>query len=523
MNQSVLKRLQPAYQALYASSKKGRLPNELVNALQNQINFHRQRIYRGRGGMGPDRLTEKLREQGNNGGWMWQRIQNQYPEFFQDKGVANEFLGEWVSVEIECILPNPGVEVALVTFLKKNNLGRYITMKHDGSLRTFTDCICPPPRNPEVERRVCTCPAREALTREIVVSFRYGHWDFLTLICGKLNSMGVKVNVSCGLHVHFDCRHIDSRKVSLIGRRVARCIPALKTLLPKSRLNNPYCQTDINRHRQTRRENREARYAFVNLMAYGRHKTLEIRGHSGTTDAKKIINWIRMLRKIMDTRNTKIITDPLVMAEKFKFEDDLTAYVKERFEKFSKAPARHPLAPDDVTEDNLGASKEFPSNFDDMRSGLGIRERSQEAVSSTYTYRVGRPTRLQNIVWDSIPASPAPVLATPEPVRAEDAAVNDIVNAARRYLNVGPASWREPVIYESDTHAPTPEPAPSPAGAVTEVASRTIAVDLESSSGEMTQEVIRRIQDRLGMSEVTEASSTPEYHDDFDYEPDWDT
>ena len=41
------------------------------------------------------------------------------------------------------------------------------------------------------------------------------------------------------------------------------------------------------------------RYRKVNAESYIRHKTVEFRQHSGTTEFKKISNWINFLRKLI--------------------------------------------------------------------------------------------------------------------------------------------------------------------------------------------------------------------------------
>ena len=51
------------------------------------------------------------------------------------------------------------------------------------------------------------------------------------------------------------------------------------------------------------------RYFKVNPISYDRHKTIEFRQHSGTTDYEKISNWILFLAKLVEFSYKKEITE----------------------------------------------------------------------------------------------------------------------------------------------------------------------------------------------------------------------
>jgi hypothetical protein len=253
-------------------------------------------------------------------------------------------------------MPNKQAETQFVSFIRGEKLSKFITIKNDGSIHVGSEddeidhdhggC-----NNPDGDDDYCNCcngdcecePNTPEFGREIVVTFKYNEWNTLNLICSKLNELGCRVNKTCGLHVHFDCRHLKYNQVITLAKRVALVVPALKQMLPSSRQNNQFCEQNINLGRGG------GRYAFVNVKSYHKHSTLEIRGHSGTTDAIKIIQWIKLLRIIMQKRNTTMIETVKNLVQKMPFEADTAKYMVERAKKFSKVKD---TSLDDVEQDN---------------------------------------------------------------------------------------------------------------------------------------------------------------------------
>lgn len=78
--------------------------------------------------------------------------------------------------------------------------------------------------------------------------------------------------------------------------------------MPVSRRNNRYCiglkhvSDERIKSARTIDELKDMigdRYHKVNLVAYSRHKTVEFRQHSGTTNFTKMRNWILFLHKLV--------------------------------------------------------------------------------------------------------------------------------------------------------------------------------------------------------------------------------
>jgi hypothetical protein len=349
MDPQILDRVPVEVKVLWELSKKHKLSSSFTAIVRDHIRRHRCDIrYEN-----ADPLFQKATNFPEEGSWARAKIRELAHALYEDKKPDSIDLGKWVSVEIECIMPQRSAETALASFLRKNGYQKYVTIKDDGSIHPDRP-DCEGHLDEDGNRLNCDCPM-DLFGKEIVVTFKYGEWDMLTAICKKIGELGCTVNKTCGLHVHFDCRHLSPRQAGTLGKRVALTIPALKQLLPKSRQDNGYCKTNINKMYCRGRDDRYYRYAFVNMMAYPKHRTIEIRGHSGTTDANKIINWIRLIHVIMAKRNTKPIQTASELITVFKLENDMAAYVAERVEKFAKTKVKTEKPKDDVTEDNVSA------------------------------------------------------------------------------------------------------------------------------------------------------------------------
>jgi hypothetical protein len=215
-----------------------------------------------------------------------------------DHTPSNTALGQWVGVEIECFIPHQDGNVEcnddcnhddygngdccasgnwsendayawLKAELTRAGVSR-CTIKYDGSLNDD-----------------------EGHGVEVTILFNslYG-FEPLQKLCSALTKAGCYVNKSCGLHVHLDARHLKPKQVRAIGNSIGNALPVIKWLVPKSRHDNTYCKLGVSAIR-----GRE-RYYAVNLTAFNKYKTIEIRLHSGTICASKIESWVTLLKII---------------------------------------------------------------------------------------------------------------------------------------------------------------------------------------------------------------------------------
>jgi hypothetical protein len=257
---------------------------------------------------------------------MIEDTQEEKPVFNIDKGVPDDLLGRWRSIEFELVFNSQKDLDDFVEFVEANSYDKFITIKEDGS----------------IEQRLA-----ENVAREIVVSYCAGKkeqtdnkyprtkivWDVCKFLKGR-----AYVNNSCGTHVHFDMRGFKREDVERFGARLACAVPALKKILPKSRRENDNCHDVINSIDGVGDDYdfgySDDRYCFVNMQAYRDHKTIEVRGHAGTINAKKILNWIKICEKIMSNRKPKeknYFHSPAELCEYYKFDKELGGYIMGRY------------------------------------------------------------------------------------------------------------------------------------------------------------------------------------------------
>lgn len=132
--------------------------------------------------------------------------------------------------------------------------------------------------------------------------------DSLKALCNALNSIGAKVNRSCGLHVHIGAANMTDEHFCRLVRNYQNIELAIDSFMPQSRKgnNNEYCMSlrGINIGDVTTKSGMIARlgtrYRKVNAEAYMRHKTIEFRQHSGTTEYEKIAHWVMFLAKLVE-------------------------------------------------------------------------------------------------------------------------------------------------------------------------------------------------------------------------------
>jgi hypothetical protein len=313
-----------------------------------------QSIRKGVTAKGRDPLIWKLEQFGNKGEWAKMKLKELEKIIFdENKRPPDDFKGLYRSIEFEALFTSEQAVSAFTRAVRSKGLSKAVTVKKDDSLRTDED-------------------DKNSLRKEIVITYKAGDEDVVRYVCAAMDSPELRasaggprayVNNTCGTHVHFDMRVVPGattpqeieKQVKQYGARLARCVPALKMILPKSRRQNQFCLNAIND--MGRPEQKDAgghhidkeRYAFINLKSYRRHETIEVRGHSGTLNADKILNWIALCDKIMTTRirfksESHEIRNPLDLIKVYKLDKTLTAYIEDRFVKFNTAREREMFA-----------------------------------------------------------------------------------------------------------------------------------------------------------------------------------
>lgn len=216
-----------------------------------------------------------------------------------------------VGVELEVFLP----------FIERQQLNA-VFRKHglSGYVRTMTDrTILAPPDYCGWE--ICIL-ARESEIEQVV-----------NQVCAVLAELKADVNDSCGLHVHFDMRSRDYKKVF---NNLVRCQKFLYSMVPPDRSRNKYCK----KQKYTNWFKADpTHYYGISKNSYTKHQTIEIRMHHGVLDAKKVNNWIKMLQKIVDYEDffTTDIESITKLDKKLGYDDDIKDYIKTQKKAFEQS------------------------------------------------------------------------------------------------------------------------------------------------------------------------------------------
>lgn len=183
----------------------------------------------------------------------------------------------YIGIELEFnVLPvaTPNEQAMIADKLKAAGLARYVDVATDGS---------------------CGWEVRVLLLED----------DFeqtLTKILDVLNSMGFPTNEKCGTHIHFDMRNRD---VKVIYQNLFKTQKFLRKFLTRNRKYNTYCK--LNKAETFEKQMSIGdRYYAINVEAYKRHKTLEVRMHQGTLIASELIPWIKLLTRVVNYKETVV-------------------------------------------------------------------------------------------------------------------------------------------------------------------------------------------------------------------------
>jgi len=135
-------------------------------------------------------------------------------------------------------------------------------------------------------------------------------------VCEGLASINAGINQSCGLHVHHGARDLTVETAKNLVKMYKANESHIDSFMPRSRRdnNNQYVRTleavsvasiesaddlrDVSYAMGTR-------YRKINLESFWRHGTVEFRHHSGTVEASKIINWVKLTRAMLNVANER--------------------------------------------------------------------------------------------------------------------------------------------------------------------------------------------------------------------------
>lgn len=140
--------------------------------------------------------------------------------------------------------------------------------------------------------------------------------EALAGVMAILNRMGAKVNKSCGLHLHINASDMSVSDIKQIYKKWIHCEELIDLFQPESRRanNNGYCRSVYSRfsNKLSAIETLDScytvheiasvfaasnRYVKLNIQSYARQGTIEFRGHGGTLNGEKAVNWVKFIQK----------------------------------------------------------------------------------------------------------------------------------------------------------------------------------------------------------------------------------
>jgi hypothetical protein len=105
--------------------------------------------------------------------------------------------------------------------------------------------------------------------------------------------MGYRGNASCGLHVHIDALDLSNADRTALFRFGRWIQDDMYKLVSPGRAASMYCL-------KLGRNFPRARYHWLNLLAYQKHRTVEVRLHHGTTNPERIGEWVKLCLRVVE-------------------------------------------------------------------------------------------------------------------------------------------------------------------------------------------------------------------------------
>ena len=135
--------------------------------------------------------------------------------------------------------------------------------------------------------------------------------------------VGMKVNQSAGLHVHFGASGFTLKQWKNTILNYAGFEPIIDQMMqPSRRRNENFYARSLNKipNLKEKVENattfrelqnnvfRNLRYLYINLEAYDRHGTIEFRQHASNIEVDSVINWVLFLHYLIEVSKRKVLS-----------------------------------------------------------------------------------------------------------------------------------------------------------------------------------------------------------------------
>ena len=167
--------------------------------------------------------------------------------------------------------------------------------------------------------------ANDYFSVEVTCLSRVADMSNLEKLCALLNKLGAQVNLTCGLHIHLDARHLTEVERAAQGNAFQCLLPVLASMVPKSRVDgNAYNKLKVSS---------VDRYSAVNMTGCD---TIEVRMHSASTSFIKISNWVNLLNIVRDYSGQVEISGLDELCNIMAIPNELQTYFAQRIKLFSR-------------------------------------------------------------------------------------------------------------------------------------------------------------------------------------------
>lgn len=156
-------------------------------------------------------------------------------------------------------------------------------------------------------------------------------------VCEAMNNIeAVSVNRNCGLHISVSWPNMKASQIRKVVERYSKYEREIDAFMPPSRrgnrnrwcgsLNASWVSRIVNGRGERLSQLREGgRYIKLNLMNLdsSSRSRIEFRHHSGTTDSKKIVNWIKFVCQLIKSAQMNEPIKAVYRAEKRNWYSDI--------------------------------------------------------------------------------------------------------------------------------------------------------------------------------------------------------
>jgi len=137
--------------------------------------------------------------------------------------------------------------------------------------------------------------------------------------CHHAGQLDFEVDRDCGFHAHFDVKSLSAGQKSSVAYAYKLTYDVWAAFVNESRRNNHYCKSvpwdrssleALEDGDDWRRFSYNTdRYTWINLNAYSKHGTFEVRLHTATLDGDKVCNWIKAHTRFIDWARDKTLDE----------------------------------------------------------------------------------------------------------------------------------------------------------------------------------------------------------------------